>query len=162
MTRRLLNLLTVLSLLLCVAVCVLWVRSRSASDSVQWRRISGGTVETWLLLVADGRVGLDGERVSAQNLPPGSDVSWGFGLPTRLPPGWRRDSTLPLWHLVVYTSALPLWWLVHRTSGAAASRTRRRDLGLCPGCGYDLTGNVSGVCPECGERNSDPVHPSLG
>jgi hypothetical protein len=23
-------------------------------------------------------------------------------------------------------------------------------LGLCPACGYDLTGNVSGVCPECG------------
>lgn len=22
---------------------------------------------------------------------------------------------------------------------------------LCDGCGYDLTGNVSGVCPECGE-----------
>jgi hypothetical protein len=25
-----------------------------------------------------------------------------------------------------------------------------RDHGLCLGCGYDLTGNVSGVCPECG------------
>jgi hypothetical protein len=22
----------------------------------------------------------------------------------------------------------------------------------CPQCEYDLTGNVSGVCPECGER----------
>jgi hypothetical protein len=21
----------------------------------------------------------------------------------------------------------------------------------CPGCGYDLTGNRSGICPECGE-----------
>jgi len=21
---------------------------------------------------------------------------------------------------------------------------------LCGACGYDLTGNVSGVCPECG------------
>lgn len=27
---------------------------------------------------------------------------------------------------------------------------RRRDRGLCPGCGYDLTGNASGICPECG------------
>ena len=26
-------------------------------------------------------------------------------------------------------------------------RTRR---GVCPRCAYDLTGNVSGVCPECG------------
>ena len=23
---------------------------------------------------------------------------------------------------------------------------------LCTTCGYDLTGNTSGVCPECGER----------
>lgn len=29
-------------------------------------------------------------------------------------------------------------------------RYRRRRKGLCVGCGYDLTGNVSGVCPECG------------
>jgi hypothetical protein len=32
-------------------------------------------------------------------------------------------------------------------------RTRRRDSHLhCPRCEYDLTGNVSGVCSECGER----------
>ena len=33
-------------------------------------------------------------------------------------------------------------------------RQRRREFrgrkGLCPDCGYDLTGNASGVCPECG------------
>jgi len=29
-------------------------------------------------------------------------------------------------------------------------RWRRRRKGLCLRCGYDLTGNVSGVCPECG------------
>jgi len=23
--------------------------------------------------------------------------------------------------------------------------------GRCPACGYDLTGNVSGICPECGK-----------
>ena len=27
---------------------------------------------------------------------------------------------------------------------------RRRRLGLCGRCGYDLHGNVSRVCPECG------------
>lgn len=27
---------------------------------------------------------------------------------------------------------------------------RRRNLGVCQRCGYDLRGNVSGICPECG------------
>ena len=45
---------------------------------------------------------------------------------------------------VVFASA-------YRTVHARRLRRRRRALGLCPGCGYDLTGNVSGVCPECGE-----------
>ena len=30
----------------------------------------------------------------------------------------------------------------------------RAGQGRCPHCGYDLTGNVSGVCPECGTRFS--------
>ena len=29
---------------------------------------------------------------------------------------------------------------------------RRRKKGLCINCGYNLTGNLSGICPECGER----------
>jgi hypothetical protein len=29
-------------------------------------------------------------------------------------------------------------------------RARRRAVGLCLSCGYDLAGNASGVCPECG------------
>jgi len=32
-----------------------------------------------------------------------------------------------------------LWWL-----------DRRIPTGHCQKCGYNLTGNVSGVCPECG------------
>lgn len=31
-------------------------------------------------------------------------------------------------------------------------RYRRRRRGLCARCGYNLTGNVSGVCPECGAK----------
>ena len=33
-------------------------------------------------------------------------------------------------------------------------RRWRRKQGLCLNCGYDLTGNVSGRCPECGEAVS--------
>jgi hypothetical protein len=34
--------------------------------------------------------------------------------------------------------------------GRQSRKTRRRRQGLCTECGYDLTGNVSGKCPECG------------
>ncbi len=33
---------------------------------------------------------------------------------------------------------------------------RRFPLGCCQNCGYDLTGNVSGVCPECGTEVEKP------
>ena len=32
----------------------------------------------------------------------------------------------------------------------ASAPVERQAAGLCPVCGYSLTGNVSGVCPECG------------
>lgn len=31
-------------------------------------------------------------------------------------------------------------------------RSRRPQRGHCPKCGYNLTGNLSGICPECGDR----------
>lgn len=34
-------------------------------------------------------------------------------------------------------------------------RWRRRRKGWCLKCGYDLTGNVTGACPECGARVED-------
>ncbi len=39
--------------------------------------------------------------------------------------------------------------MVARGFQLRASRSRA---GLCVSCTYDLAGNVSGVCPECGER----------
>ena len=40
-----------------------------------------------------------------------------------------------------YPAARMIWWPLRRR--------RRRTRGLCPSCGYDLTENTSGVCPEC-------------
>jgi hypothetical protein len=34
--------------------------------------------------------------------------------------------------------------------GHRLAARRRMSRGLCAACGYPLTGNVSGVCPECG------------
>lgn len=49
---------------------------------------------------------------------------------------------LPLWTIITPTTllALYLWWIKRRRFGA----------GQCGRCGYDMTGNISGVCPECG------------
>lgn len=58
----------------------------------------------------------------------------------------------PYWAVMLPAAVLPLcgagrWWRRRR-------RSRRLRRGQCPSCGYDLTGNVSGVCPECGRRPS--------
>lgn len=34
--------------------------------------------------------------------------------------------------------------------------------GQCQTCGYNLTGNVSGICPECGNKIITPTEPSNG
>jgi hypothetical protein len=40
-----------------------------------------------------------------------------------------------------------VWWRFDRPVDLARERL---GTGRCLFCGYDLTGNVSGVCPECG------------
>lgn len=56
---------------------------------------------------------------------------------------------IPLWTitllLAVYPSMVLLWILI-----------RRLRRGHCPHCSYNLTGNVSGVCPECGTAIRTP------
>lgn len=59
--------------------------------------------------------------------------------------------TLPLWFGVCITGLLPVARGM-KLAGAWRRRmkTARAARGLCPACSYDLTGNVSRVCPECG------------
>ena len=58
----------------------------------------------------------------------------------------------PLWAIALLLAVTP--HLVRDLS--AKLRDRRRTKGLCPSCGYDLTGNVSGRCPECGAAIAVP------
>ena len=50
--------------------------------------------------------------------------------------------TVPMWIPVVATVSLAL--------GLHLFTRRQLKRGFCPACGYNLTGNVSGRCPECG------------
>jgi hypothetical protein len=67
-----------------------------------------------------------------------------FGVTVACTPTW-----VPL--VMIATPTLLLW----------IPRLRRRPpRGHCQACGYDLTGNVSGRCPECGtpvEREGKPA-----
>jgi len=50
---------------------------------------------------------------------------------------------------------VPLWipfLLVAIPTAYLFRRDHRIPQGHCQKCGYDLTGNISGVCPECGEK----------
>jgi hypothetical protein len=129
------------------------VRSAADADEVEhytigpwredWNRpigkngaISSGLVVAW--------VGSDGTppRVSAR-WNPTSPLSPSAPMPARV------VSNAPHWALIVLTGLLPATWLMLRQRRRMLLRRRRR-LGLCLHCGYDLKGNVSGVCTECG------------
>lgn len=65
-----------------------------------------------------------------------------FGWPTRTVSQYGGITyELPIW--------LPLFASLFTAILLRTRRDRRRP-GHCTSCGYDLTGNVSGVCPECG------------
>jgi hypothetical protein len=59
---------------------------------------------------------------------------------------YRVTVHVPLWPFFLLTF-IPTAFLWHRD--------RRSPPGRCRRCGYDLTGNESGVCPECGVEVAD-------
>jgi len=60
---------------------------------------------------------------------------------------------IPFW-LPLLLTAIPTAWLWHRDRSVFSCLP---DHLFCRGCGYDLTGNTSGVCPECGEAKPPPA-----
>ena len=163
MTRRLLNLLALLSLLLCLAAVALWPRSYWRVHRVGYRWAGGGGEwhrDVSLACVA-GQFSLTRSRFDA----PGAAVEAGWYLDERFArPGYDMDGGVGgIQHRTVAAPGrrlseirFPIWTaaLALAVPPALAIRRRRRErrlatAGRCPRCGYDLRATPH-CCPECG------------
>ena len=150
---RLATPLPVASLLAALSVAVLWVRSYVVHDALMigcGDRLVGVHSTAGQFVVAD-------DSYPESPHPPGvrwrrerDVVPYGPSLRAALVRfdlnyvGTWRVWVFPQWPLVL-AAALP--------PAVGAFRRRRRarvPINACRTCGYDLTANVSGVCPECG------------
>ena len=172
MLRWLLNGLTALSILLCVAITVFSIRSYRIYDF--YRHIGVNTTQEWGLdhgrffLITEHFFQPDRKRRwfhhSAWGAPgPPEYRYWsdfyvhddvqpliefaGFIIAARHPEDPIRVERLivvPLWAICIPFACLPLRWLITRRQCQ-----RLRQPGRCSKCGYDLRATPD-RCPECG------------
>ncbi len=117
--------------------CVMWTTAHFAGSLYR------GHVDLVVSLVNLRRFSLP--PVLAE-LAPAFEQSWGW------PRIWLGNESVSI--------LVPLWFAEALLLGvcvgtAYLSRRHRPLLSQCIRCGYDLTGNVSGRCPECGVRRED-------
>ncbi|MDB5294616.1 MAG: hypothetical protein JWO31_599 [Phycisphaerales bacterium] len=180
MLRRLFTVLSAASLVLCVATCVLWAATHRTTLAVgllepgeRWR-VASYDGRVWV----DNQPQVDTDRDERERLLEAfKALEWqsrardelderddGRTLPQRKSAAAaayraaRRRATSPstrqsVRHVAVAgcASILPALWVAAAVV-RRVRRGRRRASGRCLACGYDLTGNASGACPECGAR----------
>jgi hypothetical protein len=153
---------TLISLLLALVSIIFWIRSRRTTDVLTLNpfpnKLSLVTQSGTLYLDRD-RPWLEPAELRRGNKTPVYEHSFlGFGIREKDEDRtWQAKSSriipyrthiksifLPLWSLCALFSIVPLLDFAR-----IAKTYRRRQLGLCRHCGYDLRGSPS-QCPECG------------
>jgi len=122
--------MSVLSLLLCMGTVAAWVASCLHPGVLGW----GEDVLGWE----------DGSVVFGRGSISGNQAVF-YGLPRGI----------PLWLIS------PGFLMVACLFGWAARALPRSEPcnGTCLACGYNLTGNISGICPECGTATAAGAKP---
>jgi len=157
------NIASGVSLLTLLAACIFWARPnwwRSAvyttADTGNARRTYGiaahaSRLQMWQIVGTSGwNPGLQWERYPFDsgkywiwfNL---SHDRWRFGGVAHYAD--KQDSVfiVHLAWIAALGAVLPTLWCIRKYRALSA-----RSPGACRRCSYDLTGNISGVCPECG------------
>jgi len=155
--------------LLLITLLVIWVRSFRSDEQLSFSYQS----KAYRLLIRSGATIIDNEpEIVAQTereekarraiaavpgsmfllfVPRGEKV---IDPPSRIPMPWSKSSHVPLPATAVLLALMPTLTVVHWRR-----RRKRVKRGLCPHCGYNLTGNASGVCPECGSAVAQATGP---
>jgi hypothetical protein len=174
--RHLVVLCSAVSLMSCVVVGVLWVRSYRIEDTIEHFGATTGvrqaaasrgvlifyeehTVDPSLLYKEDPVISPFGLRYLGQDLGErptidnaGSDLVFGFGRLRLI----RHNGLREPWPNIVTIVTFPLWLIVAvllilpLIAAVRIQRHRRRlSAGRCKRCGYDLRASPE-RCPECG------------
>jgi len=129
-------------LVLSLLIAMLWAASLWTTT---WVTTNGNDPHSFLCIVGNGSFVVWRHAPIWATWGSGENMAW-FGRPKLV--GEQGSESwaliLPLWIPLLF-AAVPMAWLWWRDR-------RRFPPGHCQRCGYDLKGNVSGVCSECGQR----------